>query len=68
MINTLEHLHAVWGWSMSALRPIARATENNSGTCLYVVWQGFVARVIHVSATTALMKTLTSVVYDLIYG
>lgn len=53
---------------MSALHPSARATENNGGTCLFVMWQGFVARVIHVSATTALMKTLTSVVYDLIYG
>lgn len=39
--------------------------------CLAVwvmVVQGFVARVIHVAATTALMKTLTSLVYDLIYG
>jgi hypothetical protein len=31
-------------------------------------WQGFVVRVAHVALTTALMKTLTSIVYELIYG
>jgi hypothetical protein len=32
------------------------------------VTQGFVARVIHVALTTALMKSMTSMVYDVLYG